>query len=246
MVTYRWSIGSNWSRQSLLSWLSGRSPCTRQAIWTLWSLEQKTKQNKKKQTNKKKNTGHSPVHPCFYSNRWVLFSITILTEMLGICFIYVGRYITGSCKMMFPISYLACLLMTTRTNQVEGYNSFWGFTIITLVLGFCPQSYWWLLAINTRLSCIIHYNEGTTFPLQLCYLKYACRLTCSPGSPLGPLNPAGPPRPCTREEQNVNSLDVISDLKLSSKGHQLTRGPGGPTGPWGPLAPASPWKVTFG
>ena len=37
--------------------------------------------------------------------------------------------------------------------------------------------------------------------LSLLYPKCACRLTGSPFAPAGPLNPAGPPRPCTREDQ---------------------------------------------
>ena len=70
-----------------------------------------------------------PLHPCFYSNKWGVF--------------FWLEVVTGSCKTIFPISYLVysvkytcllttylvysvnylvCLLITTRANQNGEYN----------------------------------------------------------------------------------------------------------------------------
>ena len=46
--------------------------------------------------------GFRSYHPCFCGNRWVLFSTYYIQEVVDS-----APYTTGSCKMMFPISYLA-------------------------------------------------------------------------------------------------------------------------------------------
>ena len=80
---------------------------------------------------------YSPLHPCSCDNRWVLFPIYWQEVVDSV------SYTTGSCKMMFTMSYFVysvnyfacllitylvyrenyhvCLLITTRTNQSGEY-----------------------------------------------------------------------------------------------------------------------------
>ena len=70
----------------------------------------------------------------------------------------------------YSANYLACLLITRRTNQVEECNiirDLWlAITTFVLVLHPCIRV-GWLLAINPRLLCIIYYKSAT-----------ACLFTC--------------------------------------------------------------------
>ena len=65
---------------------------------------------------------YSPLHSCFHSNRWVLFSMYWQEVVDSV------SYTTRSCKMMFLISavynvnYHVWLLLTTKTDQVGEYT----------------------------------------------------------------------------------------------------------------------------
>ena len=67
---------------------------------------------------------YSPLHTCFHGNRGVLFYICIDRKLW---ILFHTHILSASCKMMlsdniYLENYLVCLQVTTRTNQIEGYN----------------------------------------------------------------------------------------------------------------------------
>ena len=102
---------------------------------------------------------YSPLHSCFYGNRWVLFSIYWQEVVDSV------SYTIGSCTIMFPVNdldcsvnyvvcllitylvysvnYLVCLLITIRTNWVGEYH------IIMLVWDL------WFTITTMRQRCLV-------------------------------------------------------------------------------------------